>query len=152
MLEQLFAIGNKNQDNSKGSQLYFRNDEKFFFRKVPIISGALVRKKGEQFIEAWLHRPNNQFIFDGYKNMPGGKITVSSARDVVFDPFDIISKEDKPDKTGEIKQNFITKMSNNAIYAAQKQKVKGMIMDKVTLGIVIVTVLMGLAFFISRIT
>ena len=151
MLDWLFGRANKLQDNSKRTQLYFRDDGKFTFRKLPVTSGALVRKKGDNFLEGWEHHYNNQFPFNGYKDIPGDMVTINSARDVVFDPFNIVSPADKPDKTGKLNQPHIADIATAAIYAAQKQKPKGLIMDKVTLGIVITTVLMGLAFFISRI-
>jgi hypothetical protein len=152
MLDWLFGKANKTQDNSKRTQLYFRDDGKFCFRKLPVISGALVRKKGDNFLEGWEHHYNNQFAFDGFKDIPGDMVTINSARDVVFDPHNIVNPADKPDKSGRLNQPHIASIATSAIYAAQKQKPKGLIMDKVTLGIVIVTILMGLAFFISRVT
>ncbi len=138
-------------DNPRRTQLYFRDDGKFCFRRLPIIFGALVVKKGDTLVQAWEHNYNNQFSFDGFKDIPADKVTINSARDVVFDPFNIVDPKDKPDKTGRLNQPHISAIATSAIYRAQKQRPKGLLMDKVTIALGIVLVLEGLAFFISRV-
>jgi hypothetical protein len=110
-----------------------------------------VRKKGDQLVEGWEHHYNNQFAFNGYKDIPADMVTINSARDVVFDPFNIVDPGEKPDKTGRLNQPHIASIATSAIYAAQKQKPKGLLMDKFSLGLIIVLVLMGLAFFIRMV-
>lgn len=151
VLDFLFGQSNKLQDNSKRTQLYFRDDGRFCFRKLPVYAGALVRKKGDRLIEGWEHHYNNQFSFDGYNNISGDLVTINSARDVIHDPHDIVNANDKPDKSHKLDQPHIAAMATSAIYEAQKQKPKGLLMDKVTIALMAVLILEGLAFFISRV-
>ena len=78
-------------------------------------------------------------------------VTISTARDVVFDPFSVIKPDEKPDKTGRIKQDYITARAKSAIYSAQKQKPKGLIMDKAMTMMTVVVGLLGFALFITLI-
>jgi len=151
MLDWLFGKANKNADNAKRTAFHNRDDGKFCFRKLLIYQGALVRKKGEQFIEGWEHHYNNQFSFDGFKDISADMVTITTARDVLYDPFNIVNSNDKPDKSGKISQAYISERANSAIYDAQKQKPKGLMGDKVTIGLLIVDGLLALAFFITRV-
>lgn len=151
MLDWLFGKTNKAQNISKRTQLYFRDDYKFCFRKLPVFAGALVRKSGDNYIEGWEHYYNNQFMFDGYKDIPGDMVTINSERDIIFDPYNIIDAEKKPKLHGELNQKHIKQIATTAIYENQKQKKKGLLMDKVTAGLLIVLVLMGMAFFIRMV-
>ena len=153
VLDWLFGKANKMRDNSTRTQLYFRDDGKFCFRKLPVFKAALIIKKADIITDAWEHRYDNQLPFDGYAGISGDMVTISTARDTLYDPFNIVNKSEKPDplKRGEAAQKYISGVANAAIREAQKQKPKGLLMDKLSMALAGAVVLFALAIFISKV-
>lgn len=141
-------------DNAKRTQLYFRDDGKFCFRKLPVYKAALIIRKQDRITDAWEHRYNNQFAFPGFAGIPGDMVTISTPRDTLYDPFNIVNKSDKPDpgKGGAADQTYIAQVANAAIREAQKQKPKGLIADKLAIAGIITIILFALAIFIGKVT
>jgi len=82
----------------KRSQLYFRDDGKFIFRRLEIEDTFLVIKnKDGEVIQGWCHFNQNQFPFPGYKNIPRDIVTLSHSRDILFDPYGLVPVDDLPD-------------------------------------------------------
>lgn len=151
MLDWFFGKVNKMSDTAKRTQLYVRDDGRFCFRKLKVYKIALVIKKADRIIDAWLHRYNNQFAFPGFNNIPGDMVTISTQRDILYDPFNVVSNADKPDpeKNGVASQDYITQVFDASVREAQKQKPKGLMGDKLTYAGIAVIVLFAVGIFIT---
>jgi hypothetical protein len=90
----------------KRTQLYFRDDAKFLFRKQDIIDTFLVDKKDNAIVNGWKHFFKNQFPFAGFKNIPADMVTISFARDIIFDPYNLVSKQERPENWGQSKTDL----------------------------------------------
>lgn len=92
----LFSFG---PPKEKRTQLFFRDDGKFQFRKLELEDTFLVEKNKDDVVQkGWKHFYRNQFPFEGYKGIPADMVTMSFARDVLLDPYDLVETRDKPDK------------------------------------------------------
>lgn len=86
----------------KRTQLYFRDDGKFTFRRLEIEDTFLVeRNKDGMIIRGWKHFYNNQFPFGGYRNIAADMVTLSSGRDIVLDPYNLVPEKEKPGKVAK---------------------------------------------------
>jgi len=60
----------------KKTQLYFRDDNKFEFRKMPLKYSCFLEKKGEAIKRAWRHSYAGQYAFSGYKTISADTVTL----------------------------------------------------------------------------
>lgn len=85
------------------TQLHFRDDGTFEFRRLDIEDTFLVEKKNEEIIRGWKHFYRNQFPFAGYKGIKADQATLSYDRDIILDPFGLIEEdEDNPEKRSKV--------------------------------------------------
>ena len=87
----------------KRTQLHFRDDGAFEFRRLEIEDTFLVEKKNDEIIKGWKHFYRNQFPFAGYKGIKPDQVTLSYDRDIILDPYNLVDEKDKPDKHRKIK-------------------------------------------------
>lgn len=130
----------------KGTQLYFRDDGSFIFRKLPIEDTFLTEKtNGGEIIKAWLLRYKLLRNFDGYKNIAADKVTVSFARDIVFDPFNQLNTGEKPEQGEKLIKDFISKIAEAKCYMHEHTAKGSLLADKIVwfLGITIVLLALG---------
>lgn len=156
MLDWLFGKTNIMVNNPKRTQLFFRDDYTFNFRRLPIYKGFFIVGKKDKPLAAWAHKFNLQFNFNGHNRISADAVSIGFDRDILFDPFDILKDDEKPKKgigkTDFLKQKWVSDIATSSVYEHQQQKPKSLIMDRVTLGLTVVLVMMGLAFFISKIS
>lgn len=115
------------------TQLYFRDDGGFMFRKLDIEDGFLAEKIGKEIIKAWMMRYKLLKRFNGYKKIGADMVTLSFARDIVFDPFNQLASTEKPEKGANLIKNFVKKIAEAKCYK-HEQKAKGsLLMDKIVL-------------------
>lgn len=81
----------------RGTQLRFRDDRKFEFRKLDIEDTFLVEKKEGAITRGWKHFYKTLYAFPGYKNIPADVVTICFDRDIILDPYNIVDKADMPD-------------------------------------------------------
>ncbi len=104
----MFGIGNllggvAGVPKEQRTQLHFRDDGTFQFRRLEIEETFLVEKKDDVITRGWKHFYRNQFPFPGYKNIKADQVTLSFDRDIILDPFGIVEKEkEAPDKSKKI--------------------------------------------------
>lgn len=140
-----------NTATAKRTVLHFYDDESFEFKKLPIKDTFFIVKQGEKIIMSWCHFFKLQFQFNGYKNSPGDQVSIVFDRDVLYDPHNILNKNEKPDNTGKFDQAFIKRIATGKIYEAQKQKVGSLMMDKITWALIGILGVEGLVFLVNKI-
>ena len=131
----------------QGLQVYFRDDGGFILRKLDIEDGFLVEKNNQgEVIKAWMMRYKLLKQFDGYGKLSAGMVTLSFARDIVYDLFGQLSDKEKPDKGDSLTKNFVRKIAEAKCYQ-HEQKAKGsLFVDKlvVFMGITMVLLAVGI--------
>jgi len=105
----------------KQLQLYFREDGKVQFRMLEVEDTFLVEKKNGQRIAAWKLAYKLLLPFAGYGDIKPGNVTVSYARDIIFDPFKLLKDAEKPDKSKSIAKPWIKDVAESQGYTAQQE-------------------------------
>jgi len=129
------------------TQLYFRDDGSFLFRKLDVEDGFLVEKnKAKEIIKAWMMRYKLLKRFDGYKNISADMVTLSFARDIVFDPFNQLKEGEKPDKGADLVKGFVRKIAEAKCYKHEQTAKGSLFMDKlvVFLGTTMILLALGI--------
>jgi len=80
----------------KRGQLYFREDGKFLFRRLSVEDTFLIEKKNGNRVAAWLLAYQSQIPFAGGGGVKPNNVTISYARDIIFDPFNLLRGSQKP--------------------------------------------------------
>lgn len=94
----------------KRTQLFFRGDGRFEFRRMELEDAILVEKNKEgEVTSGWPHFYQAQYPFPGYKNIPADMVTLSHARDIILDPHKLVPINELPD----IKPDEKRKSGNN---------------------------------------
>jgi len=130
----------------KRTQLYFRDDGGFIFRKLDVEDTFLVEKnQAKEAIKAWMLRYKLLRRFDGYKNIGADMVTISYARDIVFDPFGQLNFSEKPEKGKALIKDFIKKIAEAKCYQHERTAKGSSFSDKITIFLGITMVLLALA-------
>ena len=130
----------------KRTQLYFRDDGGFQFRKLDIEDTFLVEKnRNGEVIKAWMMRYKLLRRFDGYKGVGSDMVTISYARDIVFDPFKQLNDNEKPEKGKQLIKAFIKKIAEAKCYQHERTAKGSTITEKITLFLGITMVLLAVA-------
>jgi hypothetical protein len=82
------------------TQLFFRDDGKFIFRRLELEDTFLQEKKDGAIVAGWKHFFKTQFPFPGYGRIPADMVTLGFSRDIILDPLGMIPSDEKP-KAGE---------------------------------------------------
>lgn len=128
------------------TQLFFRDDGKFIFRKLFIEDTFLVEKKDKEIIKGWKHFYKLQFPFPGYKGIPADMVSLGYDRDIVLDPYNIVDQKEKPDKLKRINANsWITDVAEGQRYKHQIKPGSMLLLDKITVFIGVATLIIVLA-------
>jgi hypothetical protein len=89
----------------KKTQLYFRDNNHFVFRQMPLEYSCFLEKKGDAMFRGWRHSYAGQYAFRGYKNISADTVTMGFARDIFLDPHNKIPESEetsgKPDRAAK---------------------------------------------------
>jgi len=107
-------------------QFYFREDGKCQFRKLEAEETFLVEKKNGRRIAAWKLAYKLLLPFAGYGGIERSNVTVSYARDIIFDPFSLLKDTEKPDKSKSIAKPWIRDVAESQGYTAQQESSRKM--------------------------
>ena len=130
----------------KRTQLYFRDDGGFQFRKLDVENSFLIEKTSTgEADKAWMMRYKLLKRFDGFKGIGADMVTISYARDIVFDPFNQLRINEKPEKGKALTKAFIKKIAEAICYQHERTAKGSTLSDKVTVFIGITMVLLALA-------
>jgi len=134
----------------KKTQLYFRDDNKFVFRKKELKFSCFLEKAGDAIKRAWRHSYAGEYYFPGYKNISADRVTLAFARDIFLDPHNKIpaTSDDTSGKPGKEKdglKKWIAKVAENQrhIYRAKRQGRSMGDYVNIALGIVIFLMIVG---------
>jgi len=140
----IFGVGKE-----KRTQLFFRDDGKFTFRKLTIQDTFMVEKKGDDILKGWKHFFKLQFPFAGYKGMQPDMVSLAYDRDIILDPYGIVAENDKPDKRKKMNENpWITEIAETQRYKHQSNPSSQFVADKIVLIVGGFTFLMVIGIFI----
>ena len=129
----------------KRTQLYFRDDGSFIFRKLDIEDGFLVEKnKSGEIIKAWMMRYKLLKRFDGYGNIGADMVTISYARDIVFDPFSQLKDSETPGKGNSLIKDFVRNIAEAKCYRHEMSAKGSLFADKIVIYMGVVMVLLAL--------
>lgn len=118
----------------KRTQLHFRDDGQFEFRKLDILDGFLVEKQVQDVVvKAWLLFYKLQKRFKGYKKIGSDMVTISFDRDIVLDTFGQLRDAEKPEKGSNLKKDFVSKIATAKCYKHEHSGKKRDLYDKMVL-------------------
>lgn len=134
-------------EKEKRTQLFFRDDGNFVFRRLEIEDTFLVVKKDGDIVKGWKHFFKNQFPFGGYSGIGADMVTLSFDRDIILDPYNLVSNKEKPGEVvaqdskgngkGQLKsvQPWLVEVGNARRLKMISNRGKGSIFDKIVLFI-----------------
>ena len=99
----------------------------------------------KEIVMAWMMPYKLLKRFDGWGKVGADMVTVSFARDIVFDPFGELSGGEKPIKGADLRKDFVRKIAESTVYRHRQQAKGSLIMDKVTTFLGVVVILLALA-------
>ena len=133
----------------KRMQLFFDDDNTFMFIKRRMEFACLVEMSGELVKRAWKHFFSTQKNFPGYKKIPAGTVTLSSARDIILDPFNQVpageSITQKPGSVPESIKKWIAKVAENQRFLYRGKRRSTTISEWVIIGELCVFIMFALA-------
>ena len=132
----------------KRTQLYFRDDGSFILRKLDVEDGFLVEKIKGEIRKAWMMRYKLLKRFDGYGGIGADMVTVSYARDIVFDPFNQLKDGEKPDKGDSLTKDFVSKIASAKCYRHELSAKGSLFVEKIFLFLGTTMVLLGIGILI----
>ncbi len=116
----------------RGTQLYFRDDGGFLFRKLDIEDSFLVEKnKAHEIIKSWMMKYKLLKRFEGYKGIGADRVTISFGRDIVFDLFDQLAKAERPEKGDNLIKGFIKKIATAKCYQHERKAKGSLVAEKI---------------------
>ena len=134
----------------KSMMLYFREDRKFKFEKKEVDDTFLVERRNGRAIRAWAKYYALLLPFTGYKGIPADEVTIGFARDVVFDPWDLLDARQKPETTKLMGQEkpWVRDVAVNQFHKRRDESAKKMALTTQVALLGTATVLMFLGVFI----
>ena len=138
-LKNILGVGRERR-----TQLFFRDDGKFTFRKLPIQDTVLEEKINGEIKNCWKHFFQLQFPFGGYKGIGADMVTLGYARDIILDPYSIVPAQDKPVAGRRLDKDWITEVAETQRYKAQNRPHKTLLMDSLTIVLMVVVVILAL--------
>jgi hypothetical protein len=115
------------------TQLFFRDDGKFQFRKLEIEHGAQVEKQNDEIIKAWPHFYGLQKVFNGFKGIGADMVTIAFDRDIILDIYDQLSPDEKPEKGHQLIKSWISRIGEGQRYKVQNKPGSMLLWDKITM-------------------
>ncbi len=136
-------------------QLYFRDDNAFTFRKLPVQYSCLAEKAGDALKRAWKHFYCCQIPFPGYGNMKSGQVSLGFARDIILDPFNMVPMSEnsggKPSKAGM--KDWIANIAENQRHIFRSKREMTVWTSRITwaeLGVLFIMVIVWAIVFVSN--
>ena len=97
----------KQDSNVKGMQALFKDNRHVKFRLLPLRHTCLceMTSDNKKALNCWKDYFNNRYVFNGYKSIQAGKVTLSFQRDILLNLNNIIPAEKLPKEGGDLKQH-----------------------------------------------
>jgi hypothetical protein len=140
-------------EQEQRTQLHFRDDGRFEFRKMKMEATFLIEKLDDQIVKGWKHLFKNQYPFPGYKKMGADLITLSYDRDLILDPYGVVTEEELPTKDKKPEQGKHTQpMKEWLVSVGNAQRLKIMAKPSGSTLADKLTIFMGIALVLEIIT
>jgi hypothetical protein len=138
----------------KRTMLYFKENGHFKFEKMEVEDTFLIERKNGRVIRAWEMLYKLMLPFQGYKNIHRDEVSLAYARDVIFDPFNILEPAERP--TGHISKTsnligmgaWLADVTRAQEYKRQEESSKHMSIQTQLILLAIPTCLLGLGTFL----
>ena len=75
---------------------YFKENGNARFDRMDIEDTFFIEKKNGRGVRAWKNFYKLMLPFEGYKNVRRDMVTLAYARDIIYDPFNALSTEERP--------------------------------------------------------
>ena len=135
----------KSTPKEQATQLLFRDDGTFIFRKLDVEDGFLVeRDTTDNIVRAWMLHYKLLKRFNGFKDISADRLTISYNRDIVLDLFDQLSDVDKPSENGKFKRDYIRHVAEAKCYQHEQKAKPTIWADRMTMWMGAVMVLLAL--------
>lgn len=131
----------------KTGQLLFRDNGNFIFRQIDLDNAVMIEKKNNAMLKGWRHYFKLEFPFEGFKNIPEGMYSLCHERDVVWDPFDILTKDEKPDTNtskGIFNRRGFKEIAESTCYRHENEPMPSTMMDKISWALIFLVVIFGI--------
>ncbi len=150
MLENLFGT-----PKEKGTQLYFRDDARATFRKLPIEDASMVQKdKDGNMVAGWVYHYKKLFDFLGYKSIPAGKLTLAFNRSPDLEYCDMLEKDEKFPKDGKLDSPYVSRIAADRCYKIDSSTKGNSSVNKVIMffgsGILLELIIIGVLKVLER--
>ncbi len=136
----------------KRTQLMFYDDFTVAFRELDIQDGAFVVKgTSDELTDAW-DAPNKLILpFEGMGKLRKSAVIMCIESDIIFDPFNKLSDNDKPTIGPDLIKKRISKKAEAIRYRHQAKPGESLIMNRVTLflGIAIIMEMLILGMMVA---
>lgn len=138
----LFNFTNQ-QTQVKGMQALFKDNRHVKFRLLPLRHTCLceMTPNNEKATNCWKDYFNNRFVFNGYKGIQAGKITLSFQRDIILNLNNIIPADKLPKEGGDLKQHKDIAISRIREVKVQKDNSQT---DKMTTALIVSFIIFAL--------
>lgn len=102
----LFSFSNS-EAQVKGLQVLFKDNRHVKFRLLPLRHTCLceMTSDNQKAVNCWKDYFNNRYVFNGYKKLTAGKVTLSFQRDIILNSNNIIPAKKLPEEGGDLKQH-----------------------------------------------
>lgn len=139
-------FGLKAIPKERGTQVYFQDDGSFQIRKLDIEDSFLVEKNSHgKITKAWAMYFKLLKRFPGYRSIGADMVTLSYGRDIAYDPFQELDDKEKPTENGKFKKEFVRRVAESKCYRHEQEAKTSLVIDKVTLFLGVLAIILGLA-------
>ena len=137
------------------TMLYFKENGHFKFSRNEVEDTFLLEKKNGRVTRAWEDLRKLRIPFAGWKGILRDEVTLAHSRDVIFDPFELLTPNEKP--TAHIGRKatdmvgieaWISDTTQTQQYKRQEESSKRMAQTTQIVLLAIPTILMGIGVFI----
>jgi len=129
--------------------LMFYNDNTFEILNLPVKDASLVVKSGVEIVKAWPILNKLTMSFSGLGSIKKQRVLVACENDIIFDPFDRLAAEEKPEKGSGLVKTWIQKKAETVRYRHQAKPKVGTLVNRVVMFLGISLTVEVLALFIT---
>jgi hypothetical protein len=134
-------------------QFFLHDDDTVEFRRLEVDFTVLIERVNDRVRAAFKHFYKLEYDFEGYKNLPAGKVSLGFPRDVVCDLFNTLDEsKDNIQKGVNLDRKWITDISKNAFYKAKLQAAPSFFMDKFTSICIVIAVAEAIGIVVKAVT
>lgn len=113
-------------------QLMFYGDGTFEYRKLRVKDGSLVVTNGEDVVSGWPALNKLTVPFEAFAGIKKGRAVICAENDIIFDVFNRLGDEEKPEKGPGLVKDWIKKKADTVRFRHQAKPKTSSIMNVIT--------------------